>query len=70
MPIDLSSLGSFSTLASQQGGLESAATMREFTPLQELTGDNFPRRVLTLDEVDFSENGIIHQSLIDWCLQR
>lgn len=49
---------------------DESTRMREFTPLQELTVDNFPRRVLTLDEVDFSENGIIHQSLIDWCLQR
>ena len=48
---------------------DESTRMREFTPLLDLTGDNFPRRVLTLDEVDFSENGIVHQSLIDWCLQ-
>lgn len=41
---------------------------REFGPLRMLTGDNFPRIVLTLDEVDFGENGIIHKSLVDWCL--
>ena len=41
---------------------------REFKPLKTLVGDNFPREVLSLDEIDFSENGIRHRSMIDWCL--
>lgn len=49
---------------------DEATREREFKPLKDLTIDNFPRRVVTLDEVNFSEDGIIHQSLIDWCLGR
>lgn len=47
--------------------LDEATRQREFKPLAELRGDNFPRLVLTLDEVDFSESGIVHRSLVDWC---
>lgn len=43
---------------------------REFKPLADLTGDNFPRLVLSLDEPDFSENGISHRSIDDWCLNQ
>ena len=41
---------------------------REFKPLKSITGDNYPRLVLTLDEVDFSDCGIVHKSIVDWCL--
>ena len=47
---------------------DESTRQREFKPLAELRGDHFPRLVLTLDEVDFSENGIIHRPLIEWCL--
>lgn len=47
---------------------DESTRQREFKPLAELRGDHFPRLVLTLDEVDFSENGIVHRSLVDWCL--
>lgn len=47
---------------------DEATLEREFKPLKDMTIDNFPRRVLTLDEVNFSEGGIAHQSLIDWSL--
>jgi len=46
---------------------DEATRMREFAPLQRLTGDNFPRLVLSLDEVSFSEKGINHRSLVEWC---
>lgn len=38
---------------------------REFSPLEAIT-DNFPKYVLTMDEVDFSRNGIIHRSIEDF----
>ncbi len=46
------------------------AREREFRPLRGITGDNYPRLVLSLDEMDFSDSGIRHQSIIDWCLGR
>jgi len=48
---------------------DEATRTREFKPLTDLAGDNYPRLVLTLDEVDFGDRGIIHRSLIDWCLE-
>lgn len=38
---------------------------REFSPLEAIT-DNFPKYVLTMDEVDFSRNGIVHRSIEDF----
>lgn len=40
---------------------------REFAPLEAIA-DNFPKLVLSLDNVDFSRNGIRHQNLISWLL--
>ena len=30
--------------------------------------DNYPKYVLTMDKFDFSQNGIIHENIIDWLL--
>lgn len=49
---------------------DEATREREFRPLRGITGDNYPRLVLSLDEIDFSDSGIRHQSIIDWCLGR
>ena len=38
---------------------------REFSPLEAIA-DNFPKYVLTMDEVDFSRNGIIHRPIEDF----
>lgn len=40
---------------------------REFDTLSEIK-DNFPKYVLSLDNLDFSQNGIIHRNLIDFLL--
>ena len=32
--------------------------------------DNYPKYVLTMDKVDFSQNGIIHKNIIDWILDK
>jgi len=40
---------------------------REFTPLLSVN-DNFPKYVLSLDEVNFSRQGIKHLNLRDWLL--
>lgn len=32
--------------------------------------DNYPKYVLSLDEFDLSENGIIHKNIIDWLLNK
>ena len=42
---------------------------REFLPL-ELIGDNYPKYVLTMDEMDFSRNGIIHRTIEDFLLDK
>lgn len=38
---------------------------REFEPLEKVQ-DNYPKYVLTMDELDFSQNGIIHMNIIDF----
>ena len=40
---------------------------REFAPLAAI-GDNFPKYVLTLDDVNFSEGGVIHMPFADFLL--
>lgn len=40
---------------------------REFGAYQEIN-DNYPKYVLSLDKVNFSQNGIIHKNIIDWLL--
>ena len=42
---------------------------REFSPLEAIS-DNFPKYVLTMDEVDFSRNGIVHRSIEDFLRSR
>lgn len=32
--------------------------------------DNFPKYVLSMDELDFSQKGIIHKNIIDWILDK
>lgn len=41
---------------------------REFGPFKEIE-DNYPKYVLSLDEANFSRNGIIHKNIIDWLLE-
>ena len=40
---------------------------REFKPLMDIS-DNYPKYVITLDEVDMSHDGIIHLNLIDFLM--
>ena len=40
---------------------------REFAPLKNIN-DNYPKYVITMDEVDMSQDGIIHLNLIDFLL--
>jgi uncharacterized protein len=40
---------------------------REFSPLLGIN-DNFPKYILSLDEVNFSRQGIIHFNIRDWLL--
>ena len=42
---------------------------REFAVFKEIK-DNFPKYVLSLDEVDFSRNGIRHQNVMDFLLSK
>ena len=41
---------------------------REFGALKEID-DNYPKYVISLDKVDFSQDGIIHKNIIDWLLE-
>jgi len=41
---------------------------REFSAFKEIN-DNYPKYVLSLDKVDFSQDGIIHKNIIDWLLE-
>lgn len=40
---------------------------REFEAFKTIK-DNYPKYVLSMDKVDFSQNGIIHKNIIDWLL--
>jgi predicted AAA+ superfamily ATPase len=42
---------------------------REFSPLLAVR-DNFPKYVLSMDEFNFSRDGIIHRNIRDWLLDR
>ncbi len=42
---------------------------REFGAYKNIA-DNYPKYVLSLDEFDLSENGIIHKNIIDWLLNK
>lgn len=46
---------------------DEATRNREFEALLNLS-DNFPKYVLSLDNFDFSKNGVIHKNLIDFLL--
>ena len=41
---------------------------REFGAFKTIE-DNFPKYVLTMDKLDFSQDGIIHKKIIDWLLE-
>lgn len=32
--------------------------------------DNYPKFVLTLDKLDFLQNGIIHKNVIEWLIDK
>lgn len=40
---------------------------REFGAFSNIN-DNFPKYVISMDELDFTQNGIIHKNIIDWLL--
>lgn len=42
---------------------------REFSLLEQIP-DNFPKYVLSMDEIDRSCNGIIHENIRDWLLEK
>ena len=41
---------------------------REFGAFSNIE-DNYPKYVISMDELDFSQNGIIHKNIIDWLLK-
>ncbi len=47
--------------------LDESTKERELRPLN-LIKDNYPKYILTLDDYDLSENGIIHENIIDFLL--
>lgn len=42
---------------------------REFGAFKDID-DNYPKYVLSLDEIDFSRDGIIHKNIINWLLEK
>ncbi len=42
---------------------------REFGAYKNVA-DNFPKYVITMDKVDYSQDGIIHKNIIDWLLEK
>lgn len=42
---------------------------REFGAYDDVP-DNYPKYVLSLDKIDFSQNGIIHKNIIDWLVEK
>ena len=47
---------------------DSKVVEREFGAFREIN-DNYPKYVLSLDKIDFSQDGIIHKNIIDWLLE-
>ena len=47
--------------------MEETVLARKLAPFQKIT-DNFPKYLITMDTIDFSQNGIIHQNLYDFLL--
>ena len=41
---------------------------REFGAFKSVE-DNYPKYVLSMDKLDFSQNGIIHKNIIDWLME-
>lgn len=41
---------------------------REFNVYNNIQ-DNYPKYVITMDQFDFSQNGILHKNIIDWLLE-
>lgn len=41
---------------------------REFGAYKQVD-DNYPKYVLTMDKINYSQNGIIHKNIIDWLLE-
>ncbi len=48
---------------------DETVSMREFSALTGIK-DNYPKMVLSLDQFDFSREGIVHHNLIDFLLQK
>lgn len=48
--------------------LSSKEVMEREFGAYEGVADNFPKYVLTMDKIDYSQNGIIHKNIIDWLL--
>ena len=42
---------------------------REFGAYKQVD-DNYPKYVLTMDKINYSQNGIIHKNIIDWLLEK
>ena len=42
---------------------------REFGAFKAIE-DNYPKYVLSMDRLNFSQNGVIHQNIIDWLLEK
>ena len=42
---------------------------REFSAFDNIN-DNYPKYVISIDKLDYSQNGIIHKSIIDWLLNK
>ena len=41
---------------------------REFGSIKKIE-DNYPKYVISLDKMNFSQNGIIHKNIVDWLLE-
>ncbi len=42
--------------------------LREFSAYDNID-DNYPKYVISMDKLDYSQNGIIHKNIIDWLLE-
>ena len=41
---------------------------RDFGALKKIE-DNYPKYVISLDKMNFSQNGIIHKNIVDWLVE-
>ena len=49
--------------------METERTRKKEFEVYDMIKDNFPKYILSMDKINFSQNGIIHKNIIDFLLE-